>query len=90
MPAPTTIEIRVKPGAKNDCITIQNDGSVAVAVTSPPVDGRANEHVIKLFSKKLRIPKSSIEIIKGENCKSKVIKFEKLNLKEILIKLKGQ
>jgi uncharacterized protein len=89
MPATTTIEIRVKPGAKNDCITLHNDGSFAVAVTSPPIDGRANEHVIKLFSKKLRIPKSSIEIIKGENYKSKVIKIENLNLHEILIKLKG-
>jgi uncharacterized protein len=46
---------------------------IAVAVTSPPVDGRANEHVVKLLAKQLGIAKSLIEFVKGEGSRRKVV-----------------
>ncbi len=46
-----------------------------VYVTSVPEDGKANKEVIKLLSKELKIPKSSIKIIKGKTCKDKIIEI---------------
>lgn len=45
-----------------------------VKVNSPPVDGEANKELISLISKKLRIPKGSIEIIAGKTSRMKVVR----------------
>jgi uncharacterized protein len=42
-----------------------------IRVAAPPVDGGANETLVAFLSKKLGIPKSSIEIIRGLSSKSK-------------------
>ena len=35
-------------------------------ITAPPVDGQANDHLLKFLSKAFKVPKSSIVIEKGE------------------------
>ena len=37
-----------------------------VAVTAPPVNGQANEHLIKFLSKQFKVPKSSVIVEKGK------------------------
>jgi uncharacterized protein len=78
-----TVELRVKPKAKRDKIEVVDIDHLDIWVTSPPVEGRANEHVVKLLSKKLGAPKSSIEIIKGESGKNKVVNISGLTKEEI-------
>jgi uncharacterized protein len=46
-----------------------------VKVNSPPVDGEANKELISLLSKKLKQPKSNIEIITGKTSRVKVIRI---------------
>jgi hypothetical protein len=71
-----TVEVRVKPRSKHDRITLSADRKIDVAVTSPPVDGKANEHVIRLLAKQVGVPKSAISIVKGELSKIKVFRIE--------------
>ena len=46
-----------------------------IYINSLPYKGKANKEVIKIISKKLKIPKQNIEIIKGEKSKNKIIKI---------------
>ena len=78
-----TIEIRLKPGAKNDAIDAAPDGVIAMRVTSPPVEGKANAHALKLIAEKLRIPKSSCRIIRGATARTKVIAIEGKDFDEV-------
>jgi uncharacterized protein len=80
----TTIELRVKPRAKQNKIAVVNAGHLDVWITSPPIDGRANEHVVELLSDELKIPKRMIQIIKGESGKNKVVRIEGLTKEEII------
>jgi len=52
------------------------------------VDGKANGEIIALFSRQLRISKSSIEIISGGKSKKKRIAIEGLTTGEIIDRLK--
>jgi uncharacterized protein (TIGR00251 family) len=52
-------------------------------VTAPPVEGKANEALITLLSKKLGIPKGRIEIVSGKNSRMKLIRVEGLSIDEI-------
>jgi uncharacterized protein len=82
-----TVELRVKPRAKRDKVELVDSNHLDVWVTSPPVEGKANEHVVKLLSKTLGVPKSSIEIIKGEGGKNKVVDISGLTKEEINVRV---
>ena len=48
----TTIAVKVKPNSQQQKITEVEDGSLIVHLKSPPVDGKANQELIKLLAKK--------------------------------------
>ena len=70
-----TFNIRVIPRARKNGVTIDADGTVRVHTTAAPSDGAANAAVIKMLAKHFDVPKSSIEIIRGQTSRNKVIRF---------------
>ena len=44
-----------------------------VTVTAPPEDGKANKAVIALLAKRLKLPKSAIDIASGETSRHKTL-----------------
>jgi len=78
-----TFEVHLRPRAKKDKISIGDSGMLEVSVTSPPVDDRANDHLVKLLSKTLSVPRSSIRIIKGQHCRNKAVALDGLTEVEV-------
>jgi uncharacterized protein (TIGR00251 family) len=68
--------VKVKPNAKQQKIEDLADGSLNVHLKSPPVDGKANEELIKLLAKKFDVPKSSIRIKSGATSRQKLIEID--------------
>ena len=64
IPINKIFEIKVITKSKENKIYFEND-LIKVKVTEIPEDGKANKAIIKLFSEKLKIPKSNIEIVSG-------------------------
>ena len=70
--------LRVQPRSSRNAIAgivsmgNQGDG-VKLAVTAPPVDGKANQAVIEFLAELFRVPKSSVTIVSGETGRNKVI-----------------
>lgn len=81
------LEIRLKPRAKNDRLAVTAEGTVDIAVTSPPVEGKANEHLVKLLAKKLGVPRTSVTLIRGGHSKNKVVAIEGVNTEEAMKRL---
>lgn len=69
------ISVKVKPGAKYDGVTKVDETHYVVNVKAPPVEGKANEAVIRALSEYLGIPKSHIRILKGEASKNKIVEI---------------
>ncbi len=65
--------VRVVPRASKDEIVGLHDNALKIKVTAPPVEGAANEAVIKLLAEKLDIPKSKLEIAAGATSRQKVV-----------------
>lgn len=78
------LEIRLKPRAKNDRVSVTDDGTIDIAVTSPPVEGKANGHLLKLLAKKLGVPKSSLSLLRGGHSRNKVVAVEGLTMEEAI------
>ena len=58
--------IFLQPKTSRDQIIGLHDGELKIAITSPPVEGAANAHLLKYLSKLFKVPKSSIVLEKGE------------------------
>ncbi|HIK05639.1 MAG TPA: DUF167 domain-containing protein [Trichormus sp. M33_DOE_039] len=69
-------KVKVKPNSKQQKIEEQADGSLTVYLKSPPVDGKANEELIKLLADEFEVPKSHIRIKSGLSSRQKLIEIE--------------
>ena len=78
------IDVRVSPKSSRSRITIDERDAIKVFLNSPPVDGKANEECIALFSRLLRVPKSSIFIKRGEKGKNKTLSIPGFTSREII------
>lgn len=72
------ITLKITPNAKkNECVGWEDDpraGRVLkVRVAAPPVEGKANKAIIAFLSDLLDIPKSKIDILKGETGRLKTL-----------------
>jgi hypothetical protein len=67
------LSIKVQPGSSKNRILGETAGEWKIAVTAPPVDGRANAAVIELLAEWLGVSRSAIRIVRGETGRRKVI-----------------
>ena len=73
------LNVRLQPRAKRNEIGATRDGRLQVKVTAPPVDGKANEALIRLLSKHLDVPKSSVTLTKGHQSRDKTVRIDGLD-----------
>lgn len=67
------LRLKVTPRSSRDAIAGVLGDRLKVTITSPPVDGRANAHLIRWFAKLCDVPKSNIEVVVGETGRNKTI-----------------
>jgi hypothetical protein len=68
--------VKVKPNSKQQSIKEETDGSFTIHLKSPPVDGKANDELIKLLAEKFAVPKSKIRIKSGLSSRQKLIEID--------------
>lgn len=69
-----TFAVKVHPRAKKNAITGELGDALKLSLTTPPVEGRANEACIEFFAKLLKVPRSSVTIASGLTSRAKVIR----------------
>jgi hypothetical protein len=65
----------VQPKASRDEISGVQDDRLKIRITAPPVDGKANAHLVRYLSDILHVPRSRIELMNGETGKRKTLKI---------------
>jgi hypothetical protein len=76
--------LRVQPRASRNAFAGVMGDAIKLAITAPPVDGKANQAVIQYLSDLFRVPKSSIEIVSGETGRNKVIAIRGMSAAQVL------
>jgi hypothetical protein len=88
MSAGVTFTVKVQPRARKNAITGTIGDALKLALTAPPVDGRANEACIEFFANLLDVPRSSVTIASGETSRNKVIRVAGLSADEVRRRLR--
>lgn len=75
-----TLAVKVTPKSGKDQVVgiVETDGlrEVHLRVTAPPEGGKANKSVIKLLSKELGVPKTDIQVKRGDTSHHKMLELD--------------
>ncbi|TFH91507.1 DUF167 family protein YggU [Vibrio ouci] len=70
------LRLYIQPKASRDKIVGQHGEEVKIAITAPPVDGKANAHLSKYLAKQFKVAKGLITIEKGELGRHKQVRIQ--------------
>lgn len=68
-----TFAVRVLPRASRTALRGEVEGALKIALAAPPVDGAANEELIRFLARELRLPRQAVTIIAGQTSRQKVV-----------------
>jgi hypothetical protein len=80
--------VKVQPRARRNSIVGELGDALKIALTAPPVDGKANEACIEFFADALKLSRSSITIAAGHSSRNKVIRVTGITAAELRKRLK--
>jgi len=73
VPGGVRITVRLAPRAARDRVVGPHGAALKIAVTTPPVEGKANLHLIRFLAKRLGVAQGALAIVAGELSRDKVI-----------------
>ncbi len=69
-----SFQVRVVPRAnKSEIVGVEGD-ALKVRLKAPPVEGKANDALVKFLAERLAVSKSQIEILSGHTSRTKVVR----------------
>jgi uncharacterized protein len=88
-PTGVTFAVKVHPRARHNAITGVIGDALKLALTAPPVDGKANQAVMEFFADLFAISRSSVTIASGETSRNKVIHVSGIRAEQARQKLQA-
>ena len=68
-----TLTLHIQPGAKKTEFAGRHGDALKIRLAAPPVDGKANEALVKFIAATLHLPKSSVMLKSGQTSRRKVL-----------------
>jgi uncharacterized protein (TIGR00251 family) len=68
----TKLQIRLTPRSSRDRITGREGDCLKISLSAPPVDGQANQSLLKFLSKTIKVKVSALSIVQGAASRNKV------------------
>ena len=74
--------VRVQPRASKSGVAGELDGVLKIRLAAPPVEGQANEELIRLLAELFDAPRRRIAILSGQTSKNKVVGVSGISIDE--------
>ena len=82
-----TLTLHIQPGAKKTEVAGQHGDALKIRLAAPPVDGKANEALVKFIAETLGIARSEVSIKSGHTSRRKVVEIDNSTRLEVIAKL---
>lgn len=70
------MRIYLQPKASRDQFLGLHGEALKIAITAPPVDGKANAHLLKWLAKQCKVSQSQVQLLSGETSRHKRIALQ--------------
>lgn len=74
--ARTRLELSVVPNAKRTAVDGLHDGTLRVRLAAPPVDGKANDMLLRWLAGELGLPRRALELVRGPGARRKAVEID--------------
>lgn len=78
------LQLKISPNSSKNTI-LKDETGIKIKLTAQPIEGKANKALVEFLSKQLKIPKTSIEILRGETSKDKTLLLKNVDDDKILL-----
>ncbi|MFA6147480.1 MAG: DUF167 domain-containing protein [bacterium] len=75
-----TVSVRVVPRSSKEGVAGFEEGVLRIRLNAPPVEGKANEALVRFLAKALGVPKSRISLVAGEKGRNKIVRIDGITL----------
>ena len=82
-----TVSIRVVPRSSKEGVAGFEGGVVRIRLNAPPVEGQANEALVRFLAKALGVPKRRIALVAGGKGRNKIVRVDGITLEAFLARL---
>ena len=69
-----TLQVQVQPRASRTEVAGMHGDAIKIRLAAPPVDGEANEELVRFLAKLLGVPKNAVTIVSGATAKRKRVR----------------
>jgi uncharacterized protein (TIGR00251 family) len=76
-------EVHAKPRAKKSRLVGERGDALEIALAAPPVDGAANEELVRFVARLLGVPRRQVTLVRGETSREKLVAVSGLSLAEL-------
>jgi len=68
-----TLTLHIQPGARKTEFAGLHGDALKIRLAAPPVDGKANEALVRFVAEALNLPKSAVNLKSGQTSRRKVL-----------------
>ncbi len=74
-PGGAEVSVRVIPRAGRDVVAGERDGALLVRLAAAPVDGAANDALVRILAETLGVPRRAVTLVSGERSRRKRVRI---------------
>lgn len=74
--ARTRLALSVVPNAQRTAVDGLHDGALRVRLAAPPVDGKANDTLLRWLAGELGLPRRALELVRGAGARRKAVEVD--------------
>ncbi len=89
MVRPTAVPFHIQPRASKTEVVGRHGDAIKIRVKAPPVDGAANEELIRFLAKRFKVPRRLVKLVSGSSSRQKQIAIQGMTPNEIMESLLG-
>lgn len=82
-------EVHAKPRARKSKVVGERGDAVEIALAAPPVEGAANEELVRFVGKVLGLPKRDVTLVRGDTSRQKLLAVVGLSVVEVEARLRA-
>ena len=83
-PEHCNLDFHVQPRARRTEVVGWHGNAIKVRLQAPPVDGAANDELVRFVAKAVGVPRSAVHIVSGERGRSKRVSLDGTSRSEVL------
>lgn len=77
------LRVKVQPKASRNAVLGEQGGRIRIALTAPPVEGAANDSLVKFLAGVLDVRRQQIEIKGGEHARDKSLLVQNVSVEQV-------